>query len=182
MPGERGTAKRRRNLSEPFPPTPSRHYKREREQVACAGVTAHSSPSSRCSLRSRSLCLSRFCNQRLRMERRHRRWLQHSVGVNRPGAFRPGSDHASILPIVCYCRGSSHRPRVPGTVAAGERSTRCFSVERPLAGVVKKKNGERRYSPFIASITADPPDNIPLCQSSPLRVYRSLRCAPFGLT
>ena len=35
-----------------LPPDP-RHYKRERAQVACARVTAHSSPSSRCSLRSR---------------------------------------------------------------------------------------------------------------------------------
>lgn len=58
----RGTGKRRKNLSEPFPQTPSRHYKREREQVACAGVPAHPSPSSRCSLRSRSLCLPRLCN------------------------------------------------------------------------------------------------------------------------
>ena len=41
-----------------------------------------------------SLCLPRFCNQRIRMERRHRRFLQHSVGVNRPCAFSPGSDHA----------------------------------------------------------------------------------------
>ena len=52
-----------------------------------------------------SLCLSRFSNHRIRMERRHRRFLQYSVGVNRPGAFRPGSDHASKLPIVCYCQG-----------------------------------------------------------------------------
>ena len=41
-----------------------------------------------------SLCLSRLCIQRLRRERRHRRFLQHSVGVNRPCAFSPGSDHA----------------------------------------------------------------------------------------
>ena len=73
-----------------------------------------------------SLCLSRFCFQRFRMERRHRRFLQHSVGVNRPGAFCPGSDHASALLIVCYCRGSSHRTQGLGTVAAGERSKRCF--------------------------------------------------------
>ena len=160
----RGTKKRRRNLSEPFPQAPSRHNKREREQVACAGVTANSSSSSRCSLRSRlSLSASVLPNQRIRMERRHRRFLQHSVGVNRPGAFCPGSDHASLLPIVCHCRGSSNRTQVPGTVAAGERSKRCFSVERPLAGLVKKKNEERRYSPSFASITADPSDKIPLC-------------------
>ena len=61
-----------------------------------------------------SLCLSRFSNHRIRMERRHRRFLQYSVGVNRPGAFRPGSDHASALLIVCYCRGSSHRTRSVG--------------------------------------------------------------------
>ena len=36
-------------------------------------------------------------------------------------------------------------------------------MERPLAGLVKKKNEERRYSPSIANITADPPDKIPLC-------------------
>jgi hypothetical protein len=54
-------------------------------------------------------------------------------------------------------------PEATGTVAAGERSKRCFSVERPLAGLVKKTNRERRYSPSIANITADPPDNIPLC-------------------
>ena len=114
MPGERGTKKRRRNLSEPFPPTPSRRNKRKREQVECAGVTANSSASSRCSLRSRlSLSVSAL-HHRLRMERRHRRWLQHSVGVNRSGAFRPGSDHASLLPFVCYCLGSSHRTRSVG--------------------------------------------------------------------
>ena len=156
--------KKHRNLSEPFPPTPSRHYKREREQVACAGVTADSSPSSRCSLRSRSFCLSWFCYQRIRMERLFRRWLQHSVGVNRPGAFRPGSDHASILPSVCYCRGSSHRTRGVGHGSCRGTSTRCFLVERPLAGLVKKRNGERRYSPSIANITASPSEHIPLCQ------------------
>ena len=32
-----------------------------------------------------------------------------------------------------------------------------------MAGLVKKKNEERRYSPSIANITADPPDKIPLC-------------------
>ena len=76
-------------------------------------------------------------------------------------------------------RGSSHRTRAAGTVAAGGRSTRCFSVERPLAGLVKKKNEERRYSPSIASITADASDEFCIMYSSPLRVYRSLRCAPF---
>jgi len=35
----------------------------------------------------------------------------------------------------------------------------------------------------IATITADPPDNIPLCRSSPLRGYRSGQpCAPGGFT
>ena len=105
----RGTKKRRRYLSEPFPPTPSRHYKRERAQVACAGVTANRRHPAAARCAHDSLCLSRFSNHRIRMERRHRRFLQHSVGVNRPGAFCPGSDHASILPIVCCCRGSSHR-------------------------------------------------------------------------
>ena len=47
--------------------------------------------------------------------------LPHPVGVNRPGASRPGTLHASLLPIACYCRGSSHRARVAVTVAAGER-------------------------------------------------------------
>ena len=162
-PGERGTEKRRRNLSEPFPPPPSRCNKREREQVECAGDSANRRHPAAARCAHDSLCLSRFSNHRIRMERRHRRFLQHSVGVNRPGAFCPGSDHASALLIVCYCRGSSHRTQGLGTVAAGERSKRCFSVERPLAGLVKKKNEERRYSPLIANITADPPDNIPLC-------------------
>ena len=73
-----------------------------------------------------SLCLSRFSISRLRMERRHRRFLQHSVGVNRPGAFCPGSDHASALLIVCYCRGSSHRTRSVGHGSCRGTSTRCF--------------------------------------------------------
>ena len=47
--------------------------------------------------------------------------LPYPVGVNRPGASRPGTLHASLLPIACYCRGSSHRARVAVTVAAGER-------------------------------------------------------------
>mgnify|MGYP003605288859 CR=1 FL=1 len=110
----RGTKKRRRNLSEPFPHTPSRHYKRERGQVACAGVTANRRHPAAARCAHDSLCLSRFSNHRIRMERRHRRFLQYSVGVNRPGAFRPGSDHASALLIVCYCRGSSHRTRSVG--------------------------------------------------------------------
>ena len=66
----RGTKKRRRYLSEPFPPTPSRHYKRERAQVACAGVTAnrrHPAAARRVAL---SLSAS-VLQQRLRMERRH---------------------------------------------------------------------------------------------------------------
>ena len=69
-----------------------------------------------------------------------------------------------------------------GTVAAGERSKRCFSVERPLAGLVKKKNGERRYSPSIANITADPSDKIPLCIV--VRYASTARCAarPCGST
>ena len=60
-------------------------------------------------------------------------------------------------------------PEASGTVAAGERSKRCFSVERPLAGLVKKKNGERRRSPSIATITASPSDN--------RRYVRVVRCA-----
>ena len=48
-----------------------------------------------------------------------------------------------------------------------------------MAGLVKKKNEERRYSPSIASITADASDEFFIMYSSPLRVYRSLRCAPF---
>ena len=90
----RGTKKRRRYLSEPFPPTPSRHYKRERAQVACAGVTANRRHPAAARCAHDSLCLPRFCKSRLRMDRRHRRFLQHSVGVNRPCAFSPGSDHA----------------------------------------------------------------------------------------
>ena len=45
--GPRGTRSRRRILSEPFPPTPSRHPMREREQAACLqSVLPHSSASS----------------------------------------------------------------------------------------------------------------------------------------
>ena len=32
-------------------------------------------------------------------------WSASSVGVIRPGASRPGSDHASPLPVDCYCLG-----------------------------------------------------------------------------
>ena len=49
------------------------------------------------------------------------KFLPYPVGVNRPGASRPGTLHASLLPITCYCRGSSHRVRYAATVAAGER-------------------------------------------------------------
>ena len=73
-------------------------------------------------------------------------------------------------------------PEASGTVAAGERFTRCFSVERPLAGLVKKKNGN---GAIPNSSPASPPAHPSISRyvkSSPLRVYRSLRCAPFGLT
>ena len=56
-----------------------------------------------------------------RGRRRIPKILPYPIGVNRPGASRPGTFHASLLPIVCYCRGSSHRTRVAATVAAGER-------------------------------------------------------------
>ena len=32
-------------------------------------------------------------------------WSALSVGVIRPGASRPGTDHASPLPVDCYCLG-----------------------------------------------------------------------------
>ena len=70
MPEERGTEKRRRNLSEPFPPTPSRHYKREREQVACGEVTANRRHPAAARCVALSLSAS-VLQQRLRMERRH---------------------------------------------------------------------------------------------------------------
>ena len=182
MPGERGAKKRRRNLSEPFPQTPSRRNKRAREQVARAGVTAHSSPSSRCSLRSRlSLSVSVLLSTTqdgtsppkvsatLRRRQPPRsvppRFGSRLALANRlslPGQQQPhpGAGHGS-------CRGTS---------------TRCFLVERPLAGLVKKKNGERRYSPSIANITASPPDKIPLCIV--VRYASTARCAarPYGST
>ena len=47
MPEERRTKERRERLSEPFPPAPSRHPMREREQAACLrSVLPHSSASS----------------------------------------------------------------------------------------------------------------------------------------
>ena len=177
-----GNGERRRNLSEPFPLTPSRHYKRERGQVACAEVTANRRhpAAARCAY-TLSVCLGSAITES--------EWNVATEGFcNIPSASTEPERSAPVRITPRSCQSSvtagaaATAPETSGTVVAGERSTRCFSVERPLAGLVKKKNEERRYSPFIASITADPPDNIPLCQSSPLRVYRSLRCAPFGLT
>jgi len=61
-----------------------------------------------------------------------------------PGAFCPGPDHASLLPFVGYCRGSSHRTRVSGTVAAGAAPVSHFQHHRQpireypvMSGVVR---------------------------------------------
>ena len=147
-----------------------------------AGVTAKRRHPAAARCAHDSLCLPRFCMSRLRMDRRHRRCLQHSVGVNRPGAFRPGSDHASILPIVCCCRESSHRTRVPGTVAAGGVPQGVFQRSGLWPGWLRRRteNGSIHHQ----SPTSSPahPSISRYVRSSPLRVYRSLRCAPFGLT
>ena len=117
MPGERGNdAGTYRNPS-PLPPPAIISGRGSRSHALELLPIRRHPAAARCA--HDSLCLSRFSNHRIRMERRHRRFLQHSVGVNRPGAFCPGSDHASALLIVGYCRGSSHRTRGPGTVAAG---------------------------------------------------------------
>jgi len=78
---------------------------------------------------------------------------------------------------------------VPASFLAGGGSCLAVADRRP-----GQKRSSHRFaallavaadqSPIvIATITADPPDNIPLCRSSPLRVYRSGKpCAPGGFT
>jgi hypothetical protein len=57
-----------------------------------------------------------------------------------PRASRPGTLHALLPLIACYCRGSSHRTRFAVTVAAGERGTGkrvpSFSLVMPTHPII----------------------------------------------
>ena len=70
--------------------------------------------------------------------------LPYPVGVNRPGAFRPGTDHASLQSIDCYCLGGRrfglsavHRP------GAARFSTICRNLSGFTFARLRPRPGER---------------------------------------
>ena len=86
--------------------------------------------------------------------------LPHPVGVNRPGASRPGTLHASLLPSVRYCRGSSHRARVATTVAAGNgRQVTANTGSRPARRVLTRGHA-LRACPLFAPFPPRPPSSV----------------------
>ena len=163
MPGERGTEKRRRNLSEPFPQAPSRHNKREREQVACAGVTANSSSSSRCSLRSRlSLSVSalQITTQNGTSPPKISATLRRRQPPRRiPPRFGSRLEAANRLSLP----GKQPPNPTSGTVAAGERSTRCFLWSGLWPGWLRRRAGNGAVPHQSPASQPTHPMNFSLC-------------------
>ena len=148
---------RRRSLPRPVPapPPPAVTHAPGNE------VPADPAAASRCSLRSRLSLSASGSPRRFRRERGSRSALL--ICRRQPSRLRslPVADHAPLLTIA-------------GHGVKKQQPFRCCALLTAAAG---------RLSMVIAIIAADPPDNIPLCRSSPLRGYRSGKpCAPGGFT